>query len=104
MTSSARDSIPTSGAPARYLRQAPKNIWRTSSRDGLNILRLLPEFAQVPDQALRAAGLAREANVAPVQDQPVVRIPEELGRRELQKLVFYSHDIFSRSETGPVRD
>ena len=53
--------------PSRYLRQAPMNISRTSSRDGLNIvLGLLPVVAQVADQALRAAGLAREANVAPM--------------------------------------
>src|SRR4026209_290436 len=97
--------MPARGTPSRYLRQASKNISRTSSRDGLNIvLRLLPVFAQVADQALRAAGLAREAHVAPVQDEPVVRVLQVLRRRELQKLVFYGNDILSWSETGAVRD
>src|SRR6476620_12640494 len=97
--------MPASGTPSRYFRQAPKNISRTSSRDGLNIvLGLLPVFAQVEDQALRAAGLAREAHVAPVQDEPVVGVFQVLGRRELQKFVFYGNNIFSWSETGAIRD
>src|SRR5690349_11277680 len=105
ITSSAAASMPASGMPSRYLRQAPKNISRTSSRDGLNIvLRLLPVFAQIADRALGAAGLARKADVAPVQDEPVVRVLQVLGRRELQQLVFYGNDILSRGETGTVRD
>src|SRR5262245_64651075 len=78
------------GTLSRYLRHAPKNISRTSARVGLNIvLRLLPVLAQVADQALRAAGLAREAHVAPVQDEPVVRVLEKFGRRELEKLLLH---------------
>src|SRR4051812_9129062 len=103
--SSAAASMPVSGMPSRYLRQAPKNISRTSSRDGLNIvLRFLAVFAQVTDQTLRAAGLARKAYVAPMQDEPMVGVLQVLGRRELQKLVFYGNDVFSGSETGPVCD
>src|SRR5687767_4529418 len=96
--------MPASGTPSRYLRQAPKNISRTSSRDGLNILGLLPVFAKVADQALRAAGLAREAHVAPVQDQPVVGVLEEFRRRELQEFLFYFQSIFARREAGAVGD
>ena len=81
-------SSPSSGARSRYFRQASKKKWRTWSREGLNIgmgsepvrscpvasLAVLPELAQVADQAARAVGLARLADVAPVQDQPVVRV------------------------------
>src|SRR5262245_32061124 len=96
--------MPTSGVPARYLRQAPKNISRTSSRDGLNILGLLPEFAQVADHASRAAGLAREADVAPVQDQPMVRVLEELGGRELEELLLHLERVLVWREPGPIGD
>src|SRR5688500_4873064 len=97
-------SMPTSGSPARYLRQVPKNISRTSSRLGSNILGLRPELAQVADQALRAAGLAREADVAPVQDQPVVRVLQILGRSELEELLLNFERVLARGDAGPVGD
>src|SRR5262245_34605852 len=98
------DSIPTSGSPARYLRHAPKNISRTWSRDGSNIPGLTFEFALVADDALRAAGLAREADIAAVQDQPVVRIHQVLGRRELEQLLFHFQRVLARREPGAVGD
>src|SRR5437763_10337135 len=81
ITSSAMVSMPASGSPARYLRHVSKNVSRTWSRDGSNIsgLGLLLELAQVADRAFRAAGLARRADIAPVQYQPVVRVLLELG-------------------------
>src|SRR5712691_10789564 len=45
---------------------------------------LRPEFAQLADQAGRAAGLARHADVAAVQDQPVVRVLQVFRRREFK--------------------
>src|SRR3954471_12437228 len=96
--------MPTIGSPARYLRQAPKNISRTCSREGSNIARLRPELAQVADQALRAARLAGEAHIAPVQDQPVVRIHQVLGRGELQQLFLDCLDVLAGCEAGAVGD
>src|SRR4051794_30148375 len=104
MMSMASDSMPTSGSPARYLRHAPKNISRTCSRDGSNILRLALELAQVADEALRAAGFAREAHIAAMQDQPVMRVLQELRRRRLEKLLFHFNDILSGREPCAVRD
>src|SRR5581483_2718123 len=98
MTSTARASMPTSGSPARYLRQAPKKVSRTWSRVGSNISGpgLLPVLAQVADQALRAARLARYAHVATVQDQPVMRVLQEFGRRELHQAVLDLARILAR--------
>src|SRR5882762_3600177 len=45
---------------------------RHDARRGETSLGLRPEFAQIADQAARAAGLARQAGVAAVQDQPMV--------------------------------
>src|SRR5258708_23006545 len=111
MTSSASASSPTSGSPARYLRQAPKKRSRTCSRLGSNMrtVRVLfpglrPELAQVADQAARAAGLACKADVATVQDEPVVRVLEELGRREFQQLLFHLERILAGGDAGPVGD
>src|SRR3954470_441924 len=103
-TSTATASMPTSGSPARYLRHAPKNVSRTCSRVGSNIPGLRLELAKVADQALRAARLAREADVAPVQDQPVVGVLEKFRRRELQQPVLDFPRILSRGEAGPVGD
>src|SRR6185436_20106644 len=104
MASRASDSMPARGAPARYFRQAVKNISRTCSRVGSNILRLSLELAQIADDAARAIRLAREAHVAPVQDQPVVRVLEELGRGELQQSLLYGKDVLAWREAGPVGD
>src|SRR5687768_403763 len=97
-------SMPASGSPARYLRQVPKNISRTSSRLGSNIPGLRPELAQVADQALRAAGLAREADVAPVQDQPVMRILQVLRRGELEQLELHFERVLARRNSRAIRN
>src|SRR4051812_33225020 len=104
MTSSASASTPASGSPARYLRHVPKNISRTCSRLGLYIARLLLELAQVADQALRAARLARQAHIAPMQDQPVMRVLQEFGRRELQQLLLHLQHVLARREAGAIGD
>src|SRR5687767_6568320 len=104
ITSRASASMPTSGSPARYLRQAAKKVSRTCSRLGSNILGLLPELAQVADHALRAAGLARDAGIAAVEYEPVVRVLEEFGGRELHQLQFYFEGILPRRQSGPVGD
>src|SRR5688572_28901333 len=95
--------MPASGSPARYLRQVAKNISRTSSREGLNTCLAL-ELAQVADHAFRAARLARDADVAPVQDEPVVRVLLELVRGELQQLLLDFLRVLARREPGAVRD
>src|SRR3954469_19406268 len=91
ITSRAIVSMPASGSAARYLRQASKNVCLTWSRVGSNIsgLGLLPILAEIADQALGAARLARDAHVAPVQDQPMMRVLQELGRRELHQPVLH---------------
>src|SRR5687768_697533 len=96
-------SMPASGSPARYLRQVAKNISRTSSRLGLNT-GFRPELAQVADQALRAAGLAREADVAPVQDQPVMRILQVLRRGELEQLELHFERVLARRNSRAIRN
>src|SRR5687768_5252659 len=103
MASSASASIPASGSPARYLRHVAKNISRTSSREGLNT-GLGAELAEVADHAFGAAGLSRDADVASVQDQPMVRVLQELRRRELQQLLLDRLDVPARREAGAVRD
>src|SRR3954464_4751733 len=106
ITSTATASMPTSGWPAWYLRQAPKNVSRTWSRVGSNTsgLGLLPVLAQVADQAFRTPRLARDAHVAPVQDQPVMRVLQEFGRRELDQPVFHLARVVARGEVGAVGD
>src|SRR4051812_12434398 len=104
MMSSAIASMPSRISPARYLRQAPKKRSRTCSREGLNILGLRLELAEVADDALRAAGLAREAHVAAVQDEPVVDVLQEFRRSELQELLLHFQDILSWRNPGAVGD
>src|SRR6185503_14104461 len=107
ITSSTIASSPPSGSPARYLRQVSKKKSRAWSRVGSNILALFglaPEFAQVPDQAFRAARLAGEAHIAAVQYQPVVGVAQEFRRNELEQLVFDLARILAGCEPGPVGD
>src|SRR5688572_13401802 len=102
MTSRASPSMPASGSPARYLRQVSKKIARAWSREGSNIFGLRPELAQVADQALRAARLAREADVAPVQDQPVVRVLQVFRRRELEEFFLDRQNILAGRDAGAI--
>src|SRR5712691_13095415 len=67
-------------------------------------LSLRPEFAQIADQAVRAAGLARQADVAAVQDQPMVRVLQVFRRRELEQFLLYLERILARSDAGAVGD
>src|SRR6266850_7792719 len=67
-------------------------------------LGLRPEFAQVADQAGRAAGRARQADVAAVQDQPMVRVVQVFRRRELEQLLLDLERILARGEAGAVGD
>src|SRR4051794_11876222 len=96
--------MPVSGSPARYLRQVAKNVSRTCSREGSNILGFLPVLAQIADQALRAAGLARQTDVAAVQDQPVVGVLEIFRRRELDQLLLHLERVLAGGDSGPVGD
>src|SRR5688572_14329240 len=96
--------MPTSGAPARYLRQASKKASRTCSRLGSNIACLLAELAEVSYQALRAAWLAREADIAPVQDQPMVGVLQEFRRRELDQPVLDLARVLAGREPRAVGD
>src|SRR4051794_3193267 len=106
MTSSATASMPTSGSPARYLCQAPKKVSRTCSREGSNMsgLGLLAVLAKIADQALRAAGLPRGADIAPVQDQPVMRVFQVLGRREFEQPVLDLARLLAGRDASAVRD
>src|SRR6266851_6436730 len=66
--------------------------------------RFFPIFAQVPDDARRALGFSRLAHVAPVQDQPVVRVLAEALGDELEKFVLDLAHILARCEAGAVGD
>src|SRR4051812_40930282 len=106
ITSSAIVSMPASGSPARYLRHVPKKVSRTWSRDGSNIsgLGLLPVLAQVADDAFRASGLARRADVASVQDQPMVRVLLEFGLGEFHEPVLHGPRVLARRDARAVGD
>src|SRR5258708_39911931 len=97
-------SMPASGSPVRYLRHVSKNVSRTWSRDGSTIsgLGLLPELAEIADQALRTAGLVRGADVAAVQDQPVVRVVQEFGRGKFHQPVLHLARVLAGREPGAV--
>ena len=60
--------------------------------------------ADVPDRALRAPGLARHADVAPVQDQPVMRVCAELLGHDLDEAVLDFAHVAPGREPGAVRD
>src|SRR5262245_52493665 len=104
MMPAASVSRSESGSAARYLAHAPAKNRRASSRDGLNINSLGTVFAEIADDALRALGRARDANVAAVKNQPVVRIALELVRHELQKLRLDFLDGLSGRQMGAIAD
>src|SRR5690606_8548158 len=64
----------------------------------------IPVRAEITDHAPRAVGFARLAHVAPMQDQPVMRIETEFGPNRLHEFVFDCADIFSLGEPGTVGD
>src|SRR5688572_20436138 len=104
MTSRASASMPATGWPARYLRHASKNVSLAWSRVGWNILGLRSELAQVANEALRAPRLSRQANVAAMQDEPVVRVLQVLGRRELEELQLDLERVLPGRDSGAVGD
>src|SRR3989449_8435063 len=73
-------------------------------RDARRSFGLRPEFAQVADQAGRTAGLARQADVAPMQDQPMVRVLQVFRRGEFEQPLLDLERILARSDAGAVGD
>src|SRR5436309_4719069 len=71
-------------------------------RDARRSFGLRPEFAQVADQAGRTGGLARQADVAAVQDQPMVRVLQVFRRRELEQPLLDLERILAGARAGPV--
>src|SRR6266699_2916884 len=73
-------------------------------RDARRSFGLRPEFAQVADQAGRTAGLACQADVAPMQDQPMVRVLQVFRRGEFEQPLLDLERILARSDAGAVGD
>src|SRR5437899_5679342 len=73
-------------------------------RDARRSFGLRPEFAQVADQAGRTAGLACQADVAPMQDQPMVRILQVFRRGEFEQPLLDLERILAWSDAGAVGD
>ena len=110
---------------SRRLRQASMYTRRSSSRDWLSKkgmarfvshlrlrssrerrvclhgafrARLLAELAQLEDRALGTLRLARHAHVAAVQDQPVVRVVQVLGRHDLEQVILDGAHVLAGRE------
>src|SRR6202165_1385885 len=66
--------------------------------------RLVTEFAEVDDDAFPATGQPRLTDVAPVQNQPVMRIVPEFVRRELDQLALDLFRGLALRQTGAVGD
>src|SRR6185503_13382412 len=77
---------------------------RTRTRVRTLRRRLFPVLAKIGDETCGAGGLARLADVASVQDQPVVGVHLELVRRYAHELVLEGAHVRARRDTGPVRD
>src|SRR5436309_2056003 len=71
---------------------------------GLLRRRLVPILAQIPDDAAGTGRLTCGADVAPMQDQPVVGILAELGRRIGDERVLDFSRRLSRREPGAIGD
>ena len=71
----------------------------------MNLIKiLLPVFAQVGDDAGATAWPAGDAGIAPVQDQPVVRVVHELLRHHPQQTLFDLVDVLAGCDAGAVGD
>src|SRR6185369_16049195 len=111
MMAAAIPSSAESGWPSRRFFQASIRKRRASARDGLNIalsarrssLRLGSVFAKIANDALGAAGLSGDADVAPVQDEPMMRVQLELVRHELLELALHLFRRRARRDARPVR-
>ena len=64
----------------------------------------MTEFAQVDDDTFPAAGQPRLTDVAPVQNQPVMRIVPEFVGRELDQLVLDFFRVPARRQAGAIGD
>src|SRR5215831_20439581 len=112
-TESATDRTPSTNARIVPSQASPREAILLVFARGFNpgtlelaparSLRLVLVLAEVGDHALRAVRLARRADVAPVQDQPVVRVVPEFLRREFDQLALHLFDIGARREPGAVR-
>src|SRR5688572_21352621 len=71
---------------------------------GFRRQRLLRIFAKIDDQAARTLGLARLADVTPVQDQPMVRVALELVRCHAHELVFDGAHGGAYAQADSIRD
>src|SRR5690554_7861384 len=67
-------------------------------------LGLLLELAEVLDHTAAAAGLARYAGVAAMQDQPVVGVLAELLRHVAQQLLLHFDHVLALGDAGAVGD
>src|SRR2546426_6650513 len=98
-------TVPSRASPFGLRGLAESRQQRAETRhDARRSFGFRPEFAQVADQAARAAGLARHADVAAVQDQPMVRVLQVFGRRELEQLLLDLERVLARGEAGAVGD
>src|ERR1700757_233136 len=66
--------------------------------------RLFRPAAEIVDQADLAARLAGKADIAAVQDQPVMRMQHELGRNDLLKPELDFERSLARRKPGAVGD
>src|ERR1700732_1168046 len=72
-------------------------LWRRSDR-------LVTELTAVEDDAFPATGKPRLTDVAPVQNQPVMRVVPELLRCELDQLALDLFRGLARGQTGAIGD
>ena len=75
--------------------------WLAGEMQGGNFALVL---AQVGNDALAAFRLARLADIAPEQDQPVVGVDAEFLRNGLEQLLFHFQHGFARRQPGAVGD
>src|SRR5450830_1662499 len=71
----------------------------TSGLGGLGL-----EIAPGCHAAVPALGLARLAHIAPVQDQPVVRVHRVGGWHPFEQLLFHFERVLARGQSGAVAD
>ena len=106
-----------SGSPARCLRHASTRNRRASSRVGANtsvrpcalrcgggVFVARSRSRRVADRALGALRRARDADVAAVQDQPVMRVLPELVRHDLHQPRLDLERVLAGRESRAVRD
>ena len=70
----------------------------------VNLFVKLRVVAEVGDEAGAAARFARDADVAAVQDKPVVRVQQVFGRHARHQPFFDGKYGFARCDAGTVGD